>query len=65
LGTRPDQELPIEVPAGAVAWIFMGLEVALTGTLGFFYIVDKGLIEVKYKGVFLVLLKVSRKVRRI
>ena len=44
LGTRSDQELPIEVPAGAVAWVVVGLEVALTGTLGFFYIVDQGLI---------------------
>ena len=44
MGARSDEELPIEVPAGAVAWVFVGLEVALTGTLGFFYVVDQGLI---------------------
>ncbi len=44
MGTRSDQELTIEVPAVAVAWVFMQLEVALAGTLGFFYVVDQGLI---------------------
>lgn len=64
LGTRSDQELPIQVPAGAVVWVSLGIEIALTGTLGFFYVVDQGLIQVKYKGVFAVLLK-ARKVWRV
>ena len=44
LGARTDQELPIEVPAGAVARVIVRLEVALACALGFFYVVDQGLI---------------------
>jgi len=44
LGTRPDQELPIEVPTGAVARVVVRLQVALAGSLGFLYVMDQGLI---------------------
>ena len=44
LGARSHQELPIEVPTGAVTRVVVRLEVALARALGIFYVVDQGLI---------------------